>query len=80
MDIEAFAQHAALGLVIRQLPNAGKDMNVAIVDVGANVMNVSVMRNERNRGSVATTNSLMDVARGDFIHFAAADDLVLPGF
>ena len=48
MDIESFAQQAALGLVIRQLPGAGKDMNVAIVDVGANVMNVSVMRNDQS--------------------------------
>jgi type IV pilus assembly protein PilM len=48
MDIEAFAQQAALGLVVRQLPNAGKDMNVAIVDVGANVMNVSVIRNDQS--------------------------------
>jgi type IV pilus assembly protein PilM len=48
MDIESFAQQAALGLVIKQLPNAGKDMNVAIVDVGANVMNVSVMRNDQS--------------------------------
>ena len=48
MDIEAFAQQSALGLVVKQLPNAGKDMNVAIVDVGANVMNVSVMRNDQS--------------------------------
>ena len=48
MDIEAFAQQAALGLVVNQLPNAGKDMNVAIVDIGANVMNVSVMRNDQS--------------------------------
>jgi len=48
MDIESFAQQAALGLVVKQLPNAGKDMNVAIVDVGANVMNVSVMRNDQS--------------------------------
>jgi len=48
MDIESFAQQAALGLVVKQLPNGGKDMNVAIVDVGANVMNVSVMRNEQS--------------------------------
>jgi len=48
MDIESFAQQSALGLVVRQLPNAGKDMNVAIVDVGANVMNVSVMRNDQS--------------------------------
>ena len=48
MDVEAFAQQAALGLVVKQLPNGGKDMNVAVVDVGANVMNVSVMRNEQS--------------------------------
>jgi len=48
MDVESFAQQAALGLVVKQLPNGGKDMNVAIVDVGANVMNVSVMRNEQS--------------------------------
>lgn len=48
MDIEAFAQQSALELVVKQLPNAGKDMNVAIVDIGANVMNVSVMRNDQS--------------------------------
>jgi len=48
MDIEAFAQQAALGLVVKQLPSGGKDMNVAIVDVGANVMNVSVLRNDQS--------------------------------
>jgi type IV pilus assembly protein PilM len=48
MDIESFAQQAALGLVVKQLPNAGKDMNIAIVDIGANVMNVSVMRNDQS--------------------------------
>jgi len=48
MDIEAFAQQSALGLVVKQLPNAGKDMNIAIVDIGANVMNVSVMRNDQS--------------------------------
>jgi type IV pilus assembly protein PilM len=48
MDIESFAQQAALGLVVKQLPNAGKDTNIAIVDIGANVMNVSVMRNDQS--------------------------------
>ena len=48
MDVEAFAQQAALGLVVKQLPNGGKDMNIAIVDIGANVMNVSVMRNDQS--------------------------------
>jgi len=48
MDVEIFAQQSALALVVKQLANAGRDMNVAIVDVGANVMNVSVMRNDQS--------------------------------
>jgi type IV pilus assembly protein PilM len=48
MDVESFAQMSALGLVITQLPAAGKDLNIAVVDVGANVMQVSVIRNEQS--------------------------------
>ena len=48
MDVESFAQMAALGLVVRQLPNGGRDQNIAVVDVGANVMNVTVLRNEQS--------------------------------
>ncbi len=48
MDVESYAQMSALGLVVHQLPSAGKDQNIAVVDVGANVMNVSVLRNEQS--------------------------------
>jgi type IV pilus assembly protein PilM len=48
MDVESLAQQAALGLVIGQLPGGGQDLNVAVVDVGANVMNVSVLRNDQS--------------------------------
>jgi type IV pilus assembly protein PilM len=48
MDVESFAQQAALSLVVQALPNAGKDQNVAVVDVGANVMNVTVLRNDQS--------------------------------
>jgi type IV pilus assembly protein PilM len=48
MDVESYAQQSALGLVVKQLPNGGKDQNVAVVDVGANVMNVSVLRNDQS--------------------------------
>jgi type IV pilus assembly protein PilM len=48
MDVEAFAQQAALELVTAQLPGAGKDQNIAVVDIGANVMNVSVLRNDQS--------------------------------
>lgn len=48
IDVESFAQMSALNLVVKQLPGGGKDQNVAIVDVGANVMQVAVVRNEQS--------------------------------
>ena len=48
MDVESFAQESALSFVVQGLPGGGKDQNVAVVDVGANVMNVSVLRNEQS--------------------------------
>ena len=48
MDVESFAQQTALSIVVQSLPEQGKDKNVAIVDVGANVMNVTVLRNEQS--------------------------------
>jgi type IV pilus assembly protein PilM len=48
MDVESFAQQTALSLVVQALPGAGKDLNVAVVDVGANVMNVTVLRNDQS--------------------------------
>ena len=47
MDVESLAQQSALALVIQQLPNGGKDQNIAVVDIGANVMNVTVLRNDQ---------------------------------
>jgi type IV pilus assembly protein PilM len=48
IDVESFAQQTALSLVVQQLPGGGKDQNIAVVDVGANVMNVTVLRNEQS--------------------------------
>src|ERR671914_709619 len=48
MDVEAFAQQNALSFVVQALPGGGKDQNVAVVDVGANVMNVAVLRNDQS--------------------------------
>jgi type IV pilus assembly protein PilM len=48
MDVESFAQQTALSMVVQALPNAGKDLNVAVVDVGANVMQVTVLRNDQS--------------------------------
>jgi type IV pilus assembly protein PilM len=48
MDVESYAQQTALELVVRSLAGNGKDLNVAVVDVGANVMQVTVLRNDQS--------------------------------
>jgi type IV pilus assembly protein PilM len=48
MDVESFAQQTALSIVVQSLPEGAKDKNVAIVDVGANVMQVTVLRNDQS--------------------------------
>lgn len=45
VDVESFATLAAFELVARQLPEAGRNQVVALVDVGANVMSLTVLRN-----------------------------------
>lgn len=47
MDVEAYAAQAAFELIETQLPSGGKDQCIALVDVGANVMNITVMRNDQ---------------------------------
>lgn len=47
MDVESYAAQAAFELIESQLSGGGKDQNIALVDVGANVMNVLIMRNDQ---------------------------------
>jgi type IV pilus assembly protein PilM len=47
MDVESYAAQAAFDLVARQLHQGGKDQIIALVDVGANLMNVTVFRNDQ---------------------------------
>jgi type IV pilus assembly protein PilM len=48
MDVESFAQQSALEIVIGQLPAGGRDMNIAVVDIGQSLMNVTVLRNDQS--------------------------------
>jgi type IV pilus assembly protein PilM len=45
VDVESFSALAAFELIERQLPEAGKNQVVALIDAGANVMNLTVLRN-----------------------------------
>lgn len=47
MDVESYAAQSAFELVSAQLPNQARDKIVALVDVGANAINVLIMRNDQ---------------------------------
>jgi type IV pilus assembly protein PilM len=45
MDVDLFAAQAAFEHMSKQFPEGGKDQNIAIVDVGATMMHINVLRN-----------------------------------
>ncbi|MCK9283130.1 MAG: pilus assembly protein PilM [Rhodocyclaceae bacterium] len=47
MDMESYAAQAAFELIEQQLPDSGHDRTIGLMDIGANVMNVTMMRNNQ---------------------------------
>ncbi|HQZ01378.1 MAG TPA: pilus assembly protein PilM [Thauera sp.] len=74
IDVESLAIESALELVGRQLPNGGQDKVIGLIEVGANVMNVSMFRNRQQvyvREQAFGGNQLtQDIAR----HFGMSVD------
>jgi type IV pilus assembly protein PilM len=48
MDIDAFAAQNAFELMATQLPEGGVDQTIALVDIGASLMNINVLRNNQS--------------------------------
>jgi type IV pilus assembly protein PilM len=48
VDVEPYAAERAYEQVRAQLPGGGTDQCIALIDIGANVMNVNVMRNDQS--------------------------------
>jgi len=48
MDVETYATEAAYSLVASQLPNSGREQTVMIVDIGASMMHINVIHNNRS--------------------------------
>jgi len=48
IDIDLFAAQTAFELIKAQLPDAGKDLNIAVVDVGSSIMQVNIIRNNQS--------------------------------
>ncbi|MBI4756931.1 MAG: pilus assembly protein PilM [Betaproteobacteria bacterium] len=47
MDVESYAAQAAFHIIEQQLPEGGRNKVIALIDVGANVTNVTVFRNDQ---------------------------------
>jgi len=71
MDVDIFASQTALNLIESQFPDKGKDQNIAIVDIGASVMNVNVLRN--GQSIYMREQPFVDLIRAGYIG-AYADD------
>jgi type IV pilus assembly protein PilM len=48
MDVECYATEAAYSLVANQLPNAGREQTVMIADIGAAMMHVNVLHDNKS--------------------------------
>jgi len=48
MDVETYATEMAYGLAANQLPNAGREQTVMIVDVGAQMMHINVLHDNQS--------------------------------
>ena len=48
MDVDVYATEAAYGLVASQLPNSGRDQVVVIVDIGASMMHINVLSDNKS--------------------------------
>lgn len=77
MDVESYAVLSAFELIEKQLHDGGKGQIIALVDVGANVMNLTVLRNDQQlyvREQAFGGNQLtQDIARHYGMSFEEAE-------
>jgi glycosyltransferase involved in cell wall biosynthesis len=63
------------------IDDGSTDNSLSVINEFAeNNPNIRVLRNEKNMGGLYSINRCLEVATGDYIYSAAADDKVLPGF
>lgn len=63
------------------IDDASTDDSVAVIKrLATSCPAIRLLRNEHNLGTVPSLNRGISESRGKYIYFAAADDLVLPGF
>ena len=77
MDVESFAAEAAFDFVSRQLPDGAKGKIVALVDIGASAMSVSILRDGKQiyarEQAIGGAKLTQDVARQYGMSFDEAE-------
>lgn len=77
MDVESFASLAAFGLIQNRLPEAGKGKVIAMIDLGAQMMKVTILRDQNvvyTREQAFGGNLLtQDIARNYGMSFEEAE-------
>jgi type IV pilus assembly protein PilM len=48
MDIDSFAAQNAFEMMAAELPNGGHDQSIALIDIGASIMNINVLRDNQS--------------------------------
>ncbi len=78
--LQAMLDQSVPPLEIIVIDDASTDDSVAVIEGFAKVHpTIRLIRNERNQGVLHGMNRTLELARGDFLYFGAADDKVLPG-
>src|SRR5258706_10619427 len=78
--LNSLLQQSVQPLEIIVIDDASTDTSIAIIEeFAAKHPVIRVVKNERNRGVVHNMNEGWKQALGEYIYYAAADDLVLPG-
>lgn len=79
--LDAILTQSLPPLEVLVFDDASTDDSAAVVEAyGRRHPTVQLFRSSENRGPVAWMNRGLQLARGDYVFFSAADDAVLPGF
>ncbi len=79
--LEAFLNQSVRPLEVLVVDDGSTDDSISVIEkfVRRDPI-VKLIRNDRNRGTIFSFNRALNMASGNYICGAAADDMVLPGF
>ncbi|MDX2097780.1 MAG: glycosyltransferase family 2 protein [Leptolyngbyaceae cyanobacterium bins.59] len=79
--LQAILEQTYQPLEVIVIDDASTDASLGVIEPFVRQFpHVRLLKNAQNQGAVASANRALEVATGDYIYWAAADDRVLPGF